>query len=184
MDAITVLKDDHRAVDKLFKRFEKAGAGAHKTKRRLVDSMIKELVVHSAIEEEVLYPTVRAEIASESGLVLEALEEHHVVEWLLAELGAMSPEDERFDAKVTVLIESVRHHVVEEEDVLFPKVRSSLGRRRLRELGEDLEAARRTAPTRPHPRSPDEPPANLIANTMAGLVDRARGVVRKTAESS
>jgi hemerythrin-like domain-containing protein len=173
-DAIAELKRQHHEVEDLFKRFEKAGDGARKTKRRLVESMIEELARHASIEETVFYPAVRAEVDGADDDVLEALEEHHVVKLVLRELEDMDPADERFDAKVTVMMETVRHHVEEEEQELFPEVRSSVGRTRLRELGEELRRARRDAPTRPHPAAPDEPPGNvLLAHTMA-RADQAR----------
>ena len=78
-----------------------------------------------------------------------------------------------FDAKVKVLTESVRHHVEEEEQDLFPGVRSALGRKRLGELGTRIEEAKKTAPKRPHPRLPDTPPASAVAGAVSGAVDRA-----------
>jgi hemerythrin superfamily protein len=181
MDAITLLKNDHKAVDKLFKSYEKAGDRAKATKKKLVAQMIKELSVHAAIEEEIFYPAARHAVEETTPDVLEALEEHHIVKWVLSELEGMDPSDERFDAKVTVLIELVRHHVDEEEHEFFPEVRRGLGRTRLGEIGEQLEKAKRTAPTRPHPRQPDTPPGNLMAGLVAGVVDHARGAVKEMA---
>ncbi|HEX3841741.1 MAG TPA: hemerythrin domain-containing protein [Acidimicrobiales bacterium] len=181
MDAITLLKNDHKAVDKLFKSYEKAGDRAKATKKKLVAQMIKDLSVHAAIEEELFYPAARDAVEETTPDVLESLEEHHIVKWVLSELEGMDPSDERFDAKVTVLIELVRHHVDEEEHELFPEVRAGLGRTRLAEIGEQLEKAKRTAPTRPHPRQPDTPPGNLMAGLVAGAVDHARDAVREMA---
>lgn len=177
-DAIALLKADHRSVEKLFKSFEKAGDTAYRTKRKLVDDMISELSVHAAIEEQFLYPAVRRELPGAEDDALEALEEHHVAKWILSELERTDPGDERFDAKVTVLIESVRHHVREEEQELFREMRAGMSRKTLMELGARLAEGKRLAPTRPHPRSPDEPPANLIVGAVAGVVDRARTAVR------
>ena len=174
MDAITLLKNDHKTVEGLFKKFEKAGDDAHKTKRDIVDKIIEELSIHAAIEEQVFYPAVRRAVKKAEDDVLESLEEHHIVKWVLSELDGMSPEAERFEAKVTVLIENVRHHKDEEEEELFPKVRKALGTKQLAELGAQLERAKKTAPTRPHPKAPDTPPGNLVAGATAGLVDRAR----------
>ena len=91
-------------------------------KRQLVDTMIEELSRHAEIEELVFYPAVRREVGDSESDVLEALEEHHVVKLVLRELDDLEPTDERFDAKVTVMMESVRHHVQEEEQTLFPEV--------------------------------------------------------------
>jgi len=151
MDAITLLRNDHRAVEKLFKTFEKAKDT--RAKADAVSQFVPELSVHSAIEEQVFYPAVRAEVPEAEGMVLESLEEHHIVKWVLSELDGMSPDDEAFEAKATVLIENVRHHVEEEEQELFPEVRAALGRKRLAEIGERMEQAKKRAPRRPQPRA-------------------------------
>lgn len=149
MDAIVLLKDDHKTVEKLFKEFEQAGDRAYKKKRELVDQMIQELTTHTYIEEKVFYPAARAEVPETTDHVLESVEEHHVVVWMLSELQGLDPQDERFDAKVTVLIENVRHHVKEEEDEWFPQVREAVGRKELQELGEQMAKAKAEAPSDP-----------------------------------
>ena len=172
MDAITLLRDDHKTVERLFKRFEKAGDRAHVEKRQIVDRIIEELSVHAAIEEQVFYPVARATVPATEDIALESLEEHHIVKWVLAELADLDPSDERFDAKVTVLIENVRHHVEEEEGEFFPKVRDVLNRKALADLGAALADAKKSAPTHPHPRLPDVPPGNTVGGAIAGVVDR------------
>ena len=179
MDAVTLLKDDHKTVEKLFKSFEKSGDRAYKSKRDLVDRVIKELSIHAAIEEQYFYPAIRKHVPDQEAMTLESMEEHHVVKWILSELEGLDPEDERFTAKVTVLIEMVRHHVQEEENDLFPAVRAAMGRKELQELGSAMDRAKEAAPLRPHPRSPDAPPGNLLAGTVAGTLDRARDAVTK-----
>jgi hemerythrin superfamily protein len=182
-DAITSLRDDHKRVEKLFKQFEKvAGGDADETKRSLVAEIVSELSVHAAIEEQVFYPAVRKAVEDAEDTVLEGLEEHHVVKWTLSELDGMAPTEERFKAKVSVLIESVRHHVEEEEGELFPKVREALGRKALQELGETMDAARKNAPTKPHPKAPDEPPRNLVAGPAAAAMDKASDTVSERAK--
>ena len=84
---------------------------AYVEKRSVVDKIIEELSIHAAIEEQLFYPVTRATVPDTEDIALESLEEHHIVKWVLSELDGMDPEDERFDAKVTVLIENVRHHV-------------------------------------------------------------------------
>lgn len=148
-DAIVLLKDDHKTVEKLFKQFENAGDNALVTKRKLVDSMIKELTVHTYIEEEIFYPAARAAVPETKDHVLESIEEHHVVVWMLSELSGLDPAHETFDAKVTVLTENVRHHVEEEEQEWFPQVRKAMGRKELQELGARMIAAKSQAPDDP-----------------------------------
>ena len=172
MDAISLLRKDHKTVEQLFKRFEKSGDRAHVEKRQIADRIIEELSVHAAIEEQVFYPVARATVPGTEDVTLESLEEHRLVKWLLSELADLDPADERFDAKVTVLIEIVRHHVEEEEGELFPKVRDELGRAALKDVGESLAVAKMSAPIHPHPRSPDVPPANVVVGAVAGVMDR------------
>jgi hemerythrin superfamily protein len=148
-DAIVLLKEDHKTVEQLFKKFERAGDGAHATRRKLVESIIKELTTHAYIEETIFYPEARAAVPQTEDHVLESIEEHHVVMWMLSELAKLEPEAENFEAKVTVLIENVRHHVEEEEQEWFPQVRKAMGRKRLQELGERMAAAKNDAPSDP-----------------------------------
>jgi hemerythrin-like domain-containing protein len=106
-----------------------------------VEQIIKELEVHATIEEEIYYPAVEAKAKKDGKeLIAEAVEEHHVVKILLGELSAMSAEDEAFDAKVTVLMENVRHHVEEEEEELLPQSEEILGDEELTRLGEEMAA--------------------------------------------
>lgn len=172
-DAIAFLKSDHREVEDLFKKFEKLGSGAHKSREAAVEKMIEALAKHAAIEEEILYPEVRAraEREKDQDLILEALEEHHIVKWTLSELEKMDSTDERYTAKVTVLAESVRHHVKEEESELFKKARDLFTKSELLDMGERLKAAKEIAPSRPHPRAPDQPPGNIVANTLTAPLD-------------
>jgi hemerythrin superfamily protein len=180
VDAITLLKNDHKTVEKLFKRFEKLEKddGPDEEKRSVVDEIIEELSVHAAIEEQVFYPAIREAVPDAEDTVLESLEEHHVAKWVLSELADMDPSHERFDAKVTVLMENVRHHVEEEEQELFPEVRKELGRKRLGEVGDALEKAKIAAPRSPEPRMPDEPPGNIVSETTAEALQQAERAVR------
>jgi hemerythrin superfamily protein len=182
MDAITMLKDDHKTVEALFKRFEKAGDAAHTEKRSIVDKIIEELAIHAAVEEQLFYPVTRATVPETEDIALESLEEHHIVKWVLSELDGMDPEDERFEPKVKVLMENVRHHVKEEEEEYFPMVRDELGRNALGDLGDAMAAAKKVAPTHPHPRSPDTPPGNLVVGTAAGVVDRVGDTLQGVAQ--
>jgi hemerythrin-like domain-containing protein len=148
-DAIVLLKQDHKQILKTFKDFQDAGENAHKTKGDLVDRMIELLTVHTYIENEVMYPRVRDLLPELEDDVLESYEEHHVADVLVMELMGMKPTDERFTAKTTVLIENVTHHIEEEEDEWFPKVRESLGRKTLQEIGEEMLEAKKRAPHSP-----------------------------------
>ena len=120
-----------------------------KTKGKIVDKIIEALTVHTYIENEVMYPEIRKRVPDLEDDILESYEEHHVADVLVVELAALSPDNERFDAKTTVLIENVEHHIEEEEDEWFPKVREALSRKELREIGEEMLRRREKAPRRP-----------------------------------
>jgi hemerythrin-like domain-containing protein len=138
MDAIKLLKDDHKKVKDLFREYEKLGDRAHVSKRRIAEQVFMELEVHTAIEEEIFYPAVR-EKSDKDGkeLVAEGYEEHHVVDVLIRELKALQPEDEAYDAKFKVLTENVEHHIEEEEGEMLPDAEETL-RDQLDELGERM----------------------------------------------
>ena len=148
-DAIVLLKNDHKEIRKLFREFGRAGDDETERKGELVSRILELLTVHTYIENEVMYPQVRGLLPDVEDDVLESYEEHHVADVLCFELFALKPTDERFDAKTTVLIENVEHHIKEEEDEWFPKVRAGLGRKELQELGERMEELRKSAPTTP-----------------------------------
>src|SRR6185295_1699461 len=145
-DAIVLLKADHKEIREQFRRFAAAGENAAAAKGKIVDKIIELLTVHTYIENEVMYPEVRKLLPDLEDDVLESYDEHHVADLLVTELAVMSPDAERFDAKTTVLIESVLHHIEEEEDEWFPKVREGLGRKQLQEIGAAMEQARAKAP--------------------------------------
>jgi len=148
-DAIVLLKDDHKEIKKLFREFKQAGESAHVRKGQIVTKIIELLTVHTYIENEVMYPEVRKLLPDLEQDILESYEEHHVADVLCLELSTMSPDDEHFEAKMTVLMENVTHHIEEEEQEWFPKVREGLGRKKLQLLGEALLAAKEKAPKRP-----------------------------------
>lgn len=148
-DAIVLLKDDHKHIKRLFREFEQAGERATTTKGNIVEKIIETLTVHTYLENEIMYPEVRKMLPELEADVLESYEEHHVADALCVELSMLSPEHERFEAKTTVLIETVEHHIAEEEEDWFPKVRDGLGRKQLQMLGERMQELRKTAPTKP-----------------------------------
>jgi len=177
MDALALLKKDHQTVNRLFDRFEKNPSKA------IADKFLRELAIHSAVEEQLVYPAIRRaakleELEEADEKVLEALEEHHVAKWLLAEIEKLDEDDERFEAKCSVLIESVRHHVKEEEGPLFRFVRRLMPRPELEALGKAIRSAKKVAPTRPHPRAPDQPPGNIIAGGVAAVMDKGRDAMK------
>lgn len=126
-DAVKLLKDDHKQVKELFREYEGLGERAHAKKGKLAREIIIQLTAHAKIEEEIFYPTVQQRVKALKDVVLEGEEEHHVAERLMNELQGMDPSDEHFDPKMKVLIESVEHHIKEEEKEMLPDAKEKLG---------------------------------------------------------
>jgi hypothetical protein len=133
-DALQMLRDDHKKVKDIFKQFEDTDDA--KQKQQLVKAALHELEVHTRLEEEIFYPAVREEADVEEEQMEEAEEEHHVADMLMAELKTYKS-NPKMDAKFTVLAESVKHHIEEEESEMLPKA-AELGMQRMNELGEEM----------------------------------------------
>ena len=148
-DAIVILKEDHKQIRRLFRAFEDAGDNAVATRGKIVNQILELLTVHTYIENESMYPRVRSLVPDLEDNILESYEEHHVADVLTMELATMSADDEHFVAKTTVLIESVEHHMDEEEKEWFPRVREALGRKQLQDIGAEMLTVRKSAPRKP-----------------------------------
>jgi hemerythrin-like domain-containing protein len=137
MNAIEVLKKQHREVHKLFKQALKTDDAGER--REIMETIAAKLEVHTTIEEEIFYPAFKdVGTKKAEAMTLEAVEEHHVVKLVLAELPDVDPAAETFEAKMTVLSELVQHHVEEEHEEMFPMAEKKLGDETLQRLGERL----------------------------------------------
>ena len=173
MNALTLLKQDHGNVEELFHRFETCDPGDATELARIRDKVIEHLAKHSQIEEQVFYPAIRAKLGDDNAFeVLEGLEEHHVVKQTLAELEKLAPTNDRFRAKMTVLIENVRHHMKEEEEELFEKVREAFTMEELNDMGQTMEDIKPAMPSRAHPFAPDQPPLNILIGLPVAVLDK------------
>lgn len=158
VDALDLLVADHKAVQKLFKDFEKIKeTGRHAEKEALVLDACKALTIHTTIEEEIFYPAVRKAI-DDAELLDEAKVEHAGAKELVAQLESMRPSEPLYDAKFTVLAEQVNHHIREENDEMFPLIRKSkldtetLGRK-LEQRKMELEGSTDSGTPRPERKS-------------------------------
>jgi hemerythrin superfamily protein len=140
MDALELLKTDHKKVKELFKKAE--GSDNKEQQKQLFEQIKTELETHTHIEETVFYPAV-AKNEELKDMVLESLEEHKQVKTLLREMENLTSDSEKFDPKLKVLMENVEHHAEEEEEgKMFPKLRKLMNAETLEQLGRELEAAK------------------------------------------
>lgn len=172
-DLISLIIDDHREVENAFQELE-SGNGTPEHRRDLADHVIAELVRHSVAEEQYMYPAAREALTDGDKIADHEIEEHSEVEKLMKSLDGLDPDDDTFDELLGKLIGNVRHHVEDEENDLLPKLQQACSEEQLRDLGQKVAKAKEMAPTRPHPSSPDKPPANKILGPGAGLVDKMR----------
>jgi hemerythrin superfamily protein len=139
-DAITLLKQDHATVKKLFAQ-EKAITKQNAAKVSIFNEIKAALETHATIEEEIFYPAVKkARSEHVKDEVREGYEEHKQIKSLLAQIASITPSDETYAMKIKVLMEDVEHHVQDEESEMFPDAKKFLGESRLKELGAELGA--------------------------------------------
>jgi hypothetical protein len=141
MDAIALLKDDHDKAKKLMDELEQTTERGVKTREEKWTKLLKELTIHENIEEEIFYPALH-EHPKLKDIVLEALEEHHLVDDIVEQLKDTPFDDEHWSAKFKVTKENVEHHIEEEEGPMFSKVRELFSKEELEDLGSRMEASK------------------------------------------
>jgi hemerythrin superfamily protein len=137
MEATKLLTKDHRKVQKIVDELMETTARASNKRRELLHQLKQELNIHEKVEEKLFYPKLKSQ---EKELILEAYEEHHLVDKLLAELEKTDIKDEHWKAKITVLKENLMHHIKEEETEIFPKAHKKLGEKALDKMGQEIQA--------------------------------------------
>ncbi|MDQ3764464.1 MAG: hemerythrin domain-containing protein [Actinomycetota bacterium] len=171
VNLISAITSDHRAVEAVFAELQ-SGTGSPQHRRDLADHVIAELVRHSVGEEQYVYPEIRRKLGDEAAD--HELEEHAEAEKVMNALDGVDPTDANFDTLVDQLINTIRHHVREEENEALPKLVAACTPEELDHIAEQFENTKKTAPTRPHPAAPDKPPANRLLGPGAGLIDRLK----------
>ncbi|MGW3147060.1 MULTISPECIES: hemerythrin domain-containing protein [Streptomyces] len=172
-NVIDELMTDHREVAELFGRIEALPSG-DKNRKLFVDQVTMELVRHSVAEEEYLYPAVRKHVPNGDAIADREIEDHSKAEQVMKDLEGLDADAPDFDRLVTTLMSEVRMHIADEEQNLFPSLRTVCPADALDDLGDKVRTAKKTAPTRPHPYAPDKPPANKLLAPGVGMIDRMR----------
>jgi hemerythrin superfamily protein len=171
-DIVTELTKDHDELRAMFAKL-RSGAVGHE-RDDLIREMTVELVKHSVAEEVHLYPLIRKVLPDGDRIADHEIAEHAEVERALKDLEKIDHSDPRSSELVDEVIDDVTHHAAEEENDVFPQLRETCSAEQLHEFGNKIRAAKKLAPTHPHPSAPDTPPANKIVGPLAGLVDRVR----------
>jgi hemerythrin superfamily protein len=172
-DVEALIRADHRVVASLMKELAAGQGDTAEIRGRIV----KELSMHSAAEEQVVYPMLlNGDADGQDGELANrhARDEHADIKRALLDLDRCDPNDADFMATLGRLRGAVEHHVADEESTVLPLLRRIIGDQEMAKLGDRFETAKKTAPTRPHPHAPDSPPGNMVAGTAAAVADRAR----------
>ncbi len=172
MDAIELLTHDHRMVEQLFRDYRAAASDEQRC--GVVEILVRELSKHAALEELMFYPLAKKALPDGGHEIDEHLAEHLSVKKTLLALDGLAAGDDRTDALMAELQREIEQHVQEEEGELMPRLRAAVDAQALHELGDELDKAKQTAPTRPHPRAPDEQPGLALAAPVAAIYDRLR----------
>lgn len=173
-DVIESLVQDHRRLDQLFEQYRSGGgAGAEDTAREI----IRELSIHAALEEQIVYPVLRASVEAGSEKADHSIDAHQQVKRLLADMEKLETGSAEHDDRFEALVAAIEEHVTEEEEELFPQLRSALEAERLQQMGALVERARGLMPTHPHPNVPGTATAQLAAAPLASMADHIRDFV-------
>lgn len=176
---IDALRRDHDQIRRMFARLERA-TGEHRTD--LFHQLTSELVRHEVAEEEILRPVSKHDAGK--AIANARIKEESQAEELLKEMEKLDTGSAEFASKLTKLKREVERHAEAEETKEFPRVESKESPERLRQMGRVYEAAKRAAPTRPHPSTPNTPAADMLAGPFAAAMDKARDAVRDALKSA
>lgn len=172
---VDLIMEDHREVEQLFSQAQQTTDPDEF--QQIVSTTIAELVRHSVAEEQHLYPAFRQYVDGGDDLADHEIAEHSEAEETMKEIERLDSSDPQMREKFNTLVDEITHHVQDEEEDALPRLRAACPEEELIHLGEQVERAKRTAPTRPHPSAPDTPPMNKLLAPGAGLVDRVRDAV-------
>jgi hemerythrin-like domain-containing protein len=172
-DMITELLKDHREVQQMFDKLLERQVPTEE-RAVVVQQVITELVRHSVVEEQHLYPLARTALDDGDQLADHEIAEHAEAERLMKQLEETDMMDSSFEPMLHTLMTDVRHHIDEEERDLFPRLRETCSSAELRELGDKIRSSKKLAPSHPHPNAPDTPPADTVVGPVVGLVDKVR----------
>jgi hypothetical protein len=168
-----LITEDHRAVERAFAELER-GSLAAEYRKQLMDHITADLVRQFVAKEQLVYPVVRERVAGGDDIVDQQIAEQERAEHTLKQLEDMDPEEIEFQTLTARLISDIRTHIAYQEEALLPRLAAACAPAELADLGRKARITKDAAPTRPHPGSPDRPPANLLIDTGVGIIDKIR----------
>jgi hemerythrin-like domain-containing protein len=179
--AFDVLANDHEQVKRLLSQFE-AGPAATRgaselqltARKKMAETLVIEESKHEAIEEMYFWPAVREHVPNGDELADKATSQEQEGKEVLTKLDKLDADNPEFEALLTEFIKAGREHIAFEETQVWPAMRAALSADQAAELGDKLEQAKKTAPTRPHPHTPPSPSVLKTAGPAAAAADRAR----------
>jgi hemerythrin superfamily protein len=171
-DVVDELTSDHREATALLDQI--LASSDAQARRDMADTVITELVRHSVAEEMYVYPAIEELFPDGKQVVQHDIEEHKELERTMKELEGCSAEDARFTALVGELRDQLHHHATDEETEQFPELRARVPRERLVRMREQVDTAKKIAPTRPHPGAPNNEVFHKLVGPGVGLMDRVR----------
>ena len=171
-DVVDVLTSDHREVTDLLGQISTTSDAERR--RDMADTVISELVRHSVAEEMFVYPAMRKHLPNGEEAVEHDTSEHKELERTMKELEGVDATEARFDELIAQLGRILSDHVQDEESQQFPQLRARVPREDLVKMAGQVEAAKKIAPTRPHPNAPNDKLFHMMVGPGVGLVDRLR----------
>jgi hemerythrin superfamily protein len=175
-DVVELLVDQHNQIRQMFGEMENAQGDR---KRELFEDLVRLLAIHETAEEEVVHPVSRRVIENGEKVVNERLHEEEQAKHMLAELYDLGPDKPEFDIRFQALKNSVTAHAEREERDEFSRLREKVDADKLKRMADGVRAAERTAPTRPHPRTPESAVGNIIVGPPLAVFDRVRDAMRQ-----
>jgi len=176
MNGISILKNDHAVVRNLFKDLKTSNDSTFR--RSTLNTMVKELSQHAAVEEQVLYPTIRQLSSFGASEADSSIKAHQAIKELLDKLDKMGPSAPEFDQTMSILVQDFNEHTNEEETAVFPHLEQHLSQQDLEDLGVIVNSLKSASPTHPHPGMPATPPGNLILGPLTAFLDKIRDLGR------
>jgi hemerythrin superfamily protein len=178
-DMIEFLTSQHREVEQLWSQLEVSHRNGSTPQEDLFERIVALLSKHDALEAQFLYPELRESGGGQGEQLSEhSLDDHKEVRELLSQVDGADIRDDNVYSTMEKCLQSVMHHVEEEEDEVFPLLRSRCGEDRLMDLGQKMEQMMPMAPTHPHPHTPDSKIGATVAGAVSGVIDHARDAVR------